>query len=193
MTRAEKPLLRTVAVLLAATTVYGAARWRSPRRAIPRSLDLMRDAVSAAPDDLAGKHARLAAEPSAACALCHVPHKDAALAQVWRVYESAGELRAQAPGLGMPSTAVCLACHDSFMAGKYAQDGSSLENHPIGIDYRAVWLAHPEAFQAPDGNAAIRLEDGKVGCVSCHQLHGRSGPVGRAGVIERSCQICHKR
>lgn len=74
----------------------------------------------------------------------------------------------------------CLACHNGTAAGhitvKSAEAplqvaGTLNVNHPVGMDYNEYAYRKPRSYQpsaALDPN--IRLVDGKVGCVSCHQL-----------------------
>lgn len=74
----------------------------------------------------------------------------------------------------------CMACHNGTAAGHITvkNAGAPLQvagtmnvNHPVGMDYNEYAYRKPRSYQpstALDPN--IRLVDGKVGCVSCHQL-----------------------
>lgn len=145
----------------------GAGDWQAALRDAPGELPAA---------DLAQRHALLAPEGSSGCALCHLPR------------------RAEPAGWGSPpSSQVCLSCHDGAFGAASGGGLRGRRSHPIGADYRAAWMLDHLAYRPPDGNPAIRLEGGKVGCVSCHQLHGPSPATSRLGVIESACEACHIR
>jgi len=82
----------------------------------------------------------------------------------------------------------CLACHDRH-------GGSSAAGaHPVDVAYarpsRTSLRSGPETF-----NAAIVLQGGKVGCLTCHDpkaatLHHLAAPT-RGEVAKRLCVACH--
>ena len=98
----------------------------------------------------------------------------------------------------------CLGCHDGVTAGESAYElggtggGSSFgdrgRNHPIGVSYprggrRRAEVPLRAAAQVP---SHVRLPDGMVGCVSCHDLYNQT-PKRLAVPIEgsRLCFACH--
>jgi hypothetical protein len=79
----------------------------------------------------------------------------------------------------------CLGCHDGVLARNVTspyQDsaaslgplaragyGSHQTNHPVGIDYAVSFLSKKGALRPMSAlPPSIRLVDGRVGCVSCH-------------------------
>lgn len=89
-----------------------------------------------------------------------------------------------------PDTAVCLSCHDGALASAASVHGP--QSHPIGVDYALARLKSPERFNDIAARGDIRLEDGKIGCLSCHAIHMSSGGSNRRTVIESSCETCHR-
>ncbi len=101
-------------------------------------------------------------------------------------------------------TRTCLTCHDGALASEsghltpwnrsHGFTGDQGREHPIGVRYTDLTRAQnlsplkPESL-LPD---AIILPDGKVGCVSCHNLYAQERYL-LAVPIERSqlCFSCH--
>jgi len=86
------------------------------------------------------------------------------------------------------ASARCLACHDRHGGG------STAGAHPVDVAYarpsQTSLRAGPETF-----NAAIVLQGGKVGCLTCHDpkaatLHHLAAPT-RGEVAKRLCVACH--
>ncbi|MBI2525973.1 MAG: cytochrome c3 family protein [Candidatus Rokubacteria bacterium] len=99
----------------------------------------------------------------------------------------AGETDAHAGVSPRSDSLVCLSCHDGVMAP------DSLR-HPIGMAYdasplRRAGTLRPSASLAP----SIRLEDGRVGCSTCHDLSSslRSKLV-VANTGSALCFACHR-
>ncbi|MDT8442300.1 MAG: CxxxxCH/CxxCH domain-containing protein, partial [Desulfuromonadales bacterium] len=67
---------------------------------------------------------------------------------------------------------LCLACHTAFNTDTSTH---GVISHPIGMDYAAVVAAQPENYNAiPDNGTngdVVLLDDGSLGCVSCHGVH----------------------
>ena len=81
----------------------------------------------------------------------------------------------------------CGQCHDGALAHD-AFDPRS--NHPIGIDYRSR-LAQSFGRLNPI-ESVLRLEDGKVGCVTCHNLDSDlPGKLAISNDGSRLCFTCH--
>lgn len=161
----------------------------SPRRIERESLH---DALKEIADgDLAKRHASMAKDGQSPCLLCHLPHQDSNIRPAW----GASEPWSQPPQAAYtaPPTSLCLSCHNGTLSPAMHPSGYGGSGHAIGIDYRSAWLADNMGYNDPDGNASIHLDNGKIGCVSCHQFHGQSGPNTRIGIIETACEACHRR
>jgi len=68
----------------------------------------------------------------------------------------------------------CMQCHDSIhlkRAGTPMQfQGNASTNHPVGMSYAQHANKSPATYVRPASlNHRIQLENGQVGCVSCHQ------------------------
>lgn len=101
---------------------------------------------------------------------------------------------------GVTST-VCLSCHDGSLAGaardyapesSWGQTGLPSASHPIGMPYAAAAARKPNEYRSPF-DTGVTLEDGRVGCGSCHVGHrGDREPAGPAGIAKGMCQNCHR-
>lgn len=91
----------------------------------------------------------------------------------------------------------CLSCHDGTISkepqvqvkGGMWQHGIGM-SHPIGVDYpRSEDFAYPESLPKE-----VRLFDGKVGCLSCHEIYAKEKNMlvmNNRG--SRLCLSCHKK
>ena len=104
------------------------------------------------------------------------------------------------------SSATCLTCHDGSLApdegipdlepGVWHHGGySSTTSHPLGVDYRAAMIhkrrGYREISTLPD---VVKLPDGKVECVSCHNLYSHNKhllSISNEG--SRLCLTCHRK
>lgn len=75
------------------------------------------------------------------------------------------------------NSAACLACHDGTMArnafpGRAPGAGDSQGgNHPVLVSYEQAYRRNPAALVAATAlDPKLQLVDGKVQCVTCHQL-----------------------
>jgi predicted CXXCH cytochrome family protein len=113
------------------------------------------------------------------------------------------------------SSSECLSCHD----GTIASDGGAMSlngnnrnsgvwdhqgqgksyggasSHPIGIDYKDAFRRNPQGIiEISMLPRTILLPDGKVECVSCHNLYTREANLlSVANYGSRLCLTCHKR
>ncbi len=82
-------------------------------------------------------------------------------------------------------TRECIACHDGRRAVRIdvKTPGSAIEwegshsvNHPIGSSYAESYYRNPREYVDRSRlDPAIRLPNGEVSCISCHQLKPDSG------------------
>ncbi len=104
------------------------------------------------------------------------------------------------------SSAACLTCHDGSLAsdesipdlepGVWHHGGySGSTSHPLGVDYRDAQRRKRRGYRdmsaLPD---VIKLPDGKVECVSCHNLYSQNQhllAISNEG--SRLCLICHRK
>ena len=103
------------------------------------------------------------------------------------------------------ASAGCLECHDGVTATDAAYEtawnhdggylGDKARNHPIGVRYPHAGTRHVEVPLRPAAllPGTIRLPDGMVSCLSCHDLYG-SDPKRLTVPIEgsRLCMTCHQ-
>ena len=107
------------------------------------------------------------------------------------------------------SSRQCLSCHDGSIAGDtgtmnlegkssgiWRHNGYTGSNsHPIGIDYRRAYRKNSrEITEVSMLPSVITLPEGKVECVSCHNLYSKNESlltVSNNG--SRLCLSCHKK
>ena len=122
------------------------------------------------------------------------------------VYRLAGQRQVFVPDRYMPgpTSLICLSCHDGTIAtstigsshamlagvreGFKMPGGFVGRDHPIGVPYSLKrGEFHPLAFVQGKG---IRLPDGRVECVSCHDPHNQHGFSGLLVVSNRRSALC---
>lgn len=74
-------------------------------------------------------------------------------------------------------SADCLACHDGtiakgveFQNWSHQSSSNPLSSHPVEVTYPSEWSGKSFAPSSEIGKSGIRLIDGKVSCISCHDL-----------------------
>lgn len=141
---------------------------------------------------------------AAFCAACH----EGRLPGTGRRHELAGSYahlagalvqREQGTLLDQRSTE-CLSCHDGVIAKAGRVDIRSGEyrhglgpSHPVGVDYPtgAFTAGYADRATLPQ---AILLFDGKVGCLSCHNLYsGERGLLVMDNTGSALCVACHRK
>ena len=126
---------------------------------------------------------------------------------------SSSSLKAE---IGQPSgsTKMCLSCHDGIIANDDKGGGTLSSHKKIGIDLSDD---HPVSFKYDsflafkDGElydpstslsglggtiAEDMLEEGKLECISCHQIHGDNlikGLLIKSNDNSQLCLTCHKK
>jgi hypothetical protein len=94
-----------------------------------------------------------------------------------------------------------LSCHDGTLTRRMAAhlsasrpgepERDALSGHPIGVDFYAALQRHPADFNDPRAMGAS-LENGSVGCTSCHIGHAAPGRrPGPSASLRDSCPACH--
>jgi predicted CXXCH cytochrome family protein len=161
-------------------------------------------------------------QPGEACRTCHLPHMQAirpttqpaatqpATQPAFEMYRISGQRRVFIPNRYTPgpTSLICFGCHDGTIAtstigsshamlagvreGFHMPDGFAWRDHPIGVLYPSnPQEYHPQSFVQARG---IRLPDGRIECISCHDPHNE---MQRAGMLVMSnrrsnlCLTCH--
>jgi predicted CXXCH cytochrome family protein len=155
-----------------------------------------------------------------ACSACHVPHVQAvrpaeregnqAILELFRV---GGQREVFEPGRYMPgaTSLICLSCHNGtiasstvgtshalFATGFATGDGErafAFRDHPIGMEYPSGRNDYrPLGAVLSDGR--IRLPEGRVECISCHDPHNHAGAEKLLVMSNRRsalCLACHEK
>ena len=189
-----------VRCVLGFVALLAARALRSPRVSrAPSDLTDLRDAVADHKAMLSGGHA------SFNCATCHFSHAVKPERPLW---QKQGSIDAQlfvrdSEAAGGVKTGLCMSCHDGTIAptikahalangGRVSALGADPSaNHPVGVDYMAALRRDPGSYNDPNMNGRIILEDGMVGCVSCHATHDVTASAGN--VRPEVCIDCHVR
>ncbi|MBE7504954.1 MAG: cytochrome c3 family protein [Planctomycetia bacterium] len=147
------------------------------------------------------------------CTPCHTPHVSLGKAPLLdrrpQVYQAAQSYEARGVELDA-SSLLCLSCHDGITArdvygyahavrgpgkigGSWIGTGS-LTSHPIGAKYPLTEPTyHDPASVTASGR--IKLPDGRVQCISCHDPHNShrvEGMLVDRNDASRLCLACHR-
>lgn len=162
------------------------------------------------PHDFSDPHG-LAGGP---CNACHVPHVHALRPTTQpttepsiRVFPIPGQRRVFVPNAYMPGakSLICLSCHDGTIAtstigsshallagvraGFVLPGGFAWQDHPIGVPYpNDRRNFRPKSFVVKDDR--VRLPEGRVECISCHEPHNRFGLRGMLVMSNRRSALC---
>lgn len=204
--------MRTVLIIASSLVILG--------QGSGAPIDLSPDRASETPNVdyfkgiLGGKHdfSTLSGAAGDACSGCHVPHQQAVragtqpAASALELYRIEGQRRVfvtdrYTPG---PTSLVCLGCHDGTIAtstigsahallagvreGFAVPDGFAGRDHPIGVPYPSARREyHPASFAEAKG---IRLPEGRIECISCHDPHGESAVDKMLIMSNRRSALC---
>ena len=153
-----------------------------------------------------------------ACSACHIPHIQAIVPSTQpasqpaaSMYRIPGQRQVFVPGRYSPgpTSLICLGCHDGTVATSTIGSSHALlagvregfdvpqdfvwRDHPIGVAYPDDHREYrPEAFAAKK----LRLPEGKIECVSCHDPHNVAGVKGMLWMSNRRsalCLTCHNK
>ena len=151
------------------------------------------------------------------CAACHSPHRHIppAAAPLWDpnadLTRTFGTPLGESPTPGA-GTRVCIRCHDGTVArdtltgvvgerfvsrrhpGRF-ETGHGRTDHPVGVPYPQFDRGY-RPLTSVLASGTVRLPDGKVECVSCHDPHNQAGVeymlVG-SNVRSALCLTCHRK
>jgi len=149
------------------------------------------------------------------CTVCHTPHDSQTRPKPYwtnRIPSTTYSLYSRLPAATPDGLSkLCLSCHD----GTIAPDSYSLrpfraslfttQGHPISVPYRFSPRRHlnDPRLTAIDPSTTIQdsLEEGKVQCSSCHEVHAskekasgrfsQAGIRGNRGSLTEFCLVCH--
>lgn len=158
------------------------------------------------------------AHGAASCVVCHTPASEEGVeaGPLWDSRpEAARRFRLYDGRTGTPGTSslLCLSCHDGSVAidafgaeamttgsmlgsrGRIGAHGELGSDHPVGVRYPD----HDRGYHARaqvEADGSVRLPEGRVECVSCHDVH-RPGVADKLLVKsnDRSalCLTCHRK
>jgi len=156
---------------------------------------------------------RAGGRPTDLCTPCHTPHLslDTPPALDRRTPEPQRLRPYMGAGVDLDeSSLLCLSCHDGVIAKDVyrtahaarmsSQLGSawvgraSLSSHPIGIKYPIGDSTYRTA-EAATADGAIKLPDGRIQCISCHDPHNTQRfdyMLVRSNQGSRLCLACHR-
>jgi predicted CXXCH cytochrome family protein len=169
---------------------------------------------------LGGKHdfGGTGESPGDACRACHVPHIQAVRPSTQPTtrpttrptldfFRIPGQRRVFVPGRYTPgpTSLACLGCHDGTVAtstitgahvmlagvrgGFQPPEGFVWRDHPIGIPYPSYRRDYrPESYVTKTGK--IRLPEGRIECISCHDPHNEAGVKGLLVMSNRRSALC---
>lgn len=96
----------------------------------------------------------------------------------------------------------CLSCHDSmsvkeagFRNWRHKSSTNPLGNHPVEIPYPAEWSGNKRfALPSDIGKSGLRLLEGKVTCITCHDLRlfKRKSLLPVSMDNSALCFVCHR-
>ena len=152
--------------------------------------------------------------PSNACSACHVPHLQTirtpaapTTQPATRMFRMVGQRRVFQPDRYMPgpSSLICLGCHDGTVATSTIGSSHALlagvrEGFDVPEDF--VWRDHPIGVRYPKdrrnfrpesrirAQGKIRLPEGRIECISCHDAHNTAGVDKMLAISNRRSALC---
>lgn len=150
---------------------------------------------------------------ASSCNSCHVPHVQGvrtatqpATQPAVEMFRIGGQRKVFQPDRYMPgpTSLLCLGCHDGTIAtstigtshallgglreGFKPPDGFVWRDHPIGIRYPQNKRDYqPRAFVEKKG---VRLPEGRIECISCHDPHNTRGVDDLLVMSNRRSALC---
>lgn len=152
--------------------------------------------------------------PGNACSACHVPHMQGlrptsqpSTQPAAEMFRLAGQRRIFVPDRYTPgpSSLICLGCHDGTVATSTIGSSHSMlagvrEGFSVPKDF--VWRDHPIGIPYPTGNrreyrpiafvekTSVRLPEGRIECISCHDPHHTTGLDDLLVMSNRRSTLC---
>ncbi len=152
------------------------------------------------------------------CNACHVPHIQGvrpsssplnqpdrqATVELFRI-EAQRDVFVPGRFTPGPTSLICIGCHDGTVAtstigsshallagvreGFAVPEGFAWRDHPIGIHYPAGEREfHPASVVLAKGK--VKLPEGRIECVSCHDPHNQSGAPKMLVMSNRRSRLC---
>ncbi len=66
-----------------------------------------------------------------------------------------------------PASTKCVGCHEGVLSGGVVSHRGGT-THPVGVDYLELSRRNPSLVPPEKLNKAMPLEDGRIGCLTCH-------------------------
>ena len=211
--RMNKRLLIPLAVLTAACVIGAQRNEEEASTAQDDTVATYTESIRGGVHDLTDPRTGL----TDACRACHVPHVQAlrpttapatqpATQPAYEMFRIGGQRRVFEPDRYTPgpTSLVCLGCHDGTVAtsiltaahsmlagvreGFAMPDGFVWRDHPIGIPYEHNPREYrPRSFVEAQG---VRLPEGRIECISCHDPHDALGIPGMLVMSNRRSALC---
>ncbi len=199
-------LLLTIVVLAETDTQPAAERW--PPTTLPAGDFPRPPGFTGSPHDFYGPSAPFEMR----CAPCHASPMPTTQPWIWHwdprtpFDQRLGSIRERRQIA--PSSILCLSCHDGTIASEIVGGGSddalfasgALVNpgrdHPIGVEYPPLARARPALrrdyvpIAKLESEGRIKLPEGRVECVSCHEPHNAYGHRGMLVKSDRRSGLC---
>lgn len=151
------------------------------------------------------------------CGVCHAPHREEPpkAAPLWDPNADLSR-RFLAPTTGKSTpgagTMLCIRCHDGTVARdtisgvpseRYANKfnpgvfgtGHGATDHPVGIEYPKIDQGY-RPTENVEASKAVRLPEGRVECISCHDPHDEAGVEPMLVMSNKRsalCLTCHNK
>jgi len=76
-------------------------------------------------------------------------------------------------GAGLDAATIqCINCHEKGLNGEIVFHGKG-SDHPIGLNYARLSTLNPSLVPVSKLNPALRLENGSIGCLTCHVAYNK--------------------
>lgn len=143
--------------------------------------------------------------PGDTCLACHTPHKSNSSAPLWGRTNTLQSFTLNGTDdIAGTKSFICMSCHDGTVAigdsvlvdtvggliGTGLTNNDLTATHPIGRVYGTAGTGDGVNLQATPTNN-IPLDNTKVSCTSCHDVHNGTGEARFVRVGVGLCTSCH--